>query len=85
MSYEEEVALGGLKINSNMKKSKFVEVGCTSARIQLWVHNKKKSKFWERIEDHFKASLFQNFGVPIQSHEKGKSIYLVYFIYIYIL
>ena len=37
----------------------------------------KKSKFWKRIADHFKAAIFENFEMPIQPHEKGKSINLV--------
>ena len=41
----------------------------------------KKSKFWDMIEDYFKAAMFQNFGVPIQLCGKYKSIYLVNYIY----
>ena len=40
----------------------------------------KKSKFCDRIENHFKAAMFKKFGVSIQHRGKGVSIYLVYYI-----
>ncbi len=77
MSDEEE---GGSRRAENYTQHEEIQV-CRS-----WMHisqdpivgaQQKKSKFWERIEDHFKASMFQNFGVPILPRGKGKSIFLL--------
>ena len=44
----------------------------------------KKLKFCERIEDHFKSAMFQNFGVPIQPRKIGIHLSYLFYIYIYI-
>ena len=77
MSDEEE---GGSQRAKKDSQHKEIQV-CRS-----WMHishdpivgaQQKKSKLWERIEDRFKASMFQNFGLPIDPVEKVNSSFLL--------
>lgn len=84
MLEEEE---GGFQRAKNFSQHEEIQL-CRS-----WMHisqdpivgaQQKKSKFWERIEYHFKAAMFQNFGVPIQPRGKGIHLFCL-FIYIRVL
>ena len=78
---------GGSRRAENFSQHEEIQV-CRS-----WMHicqdpiigaQQKKSKFWERIENHFKVAMFQNFRVPIQPLGKGIHLSCLFYIYTYI-